>query len=111
MSQKIHKIKCGKTERWTFSKIKPILPMPYLIEIQKNSYDNFIAEGIRDVFRDFSPITDYSGKLELEFLEHTLDGTCKYSIKECKERDVTYTSPLKVKVRLTIKDTDRKSVV
>ena len=107
MSQKIHKIKCGNTERWSFSKIKHILDMPYLIEVQRNSYDTFIQEGIKDVFQDFSPITDYSGKLQLEFLEHTLDGTCKYTIKECKERDVTYTSPLKVKVRLTIKETGK----
>ncbi len=81
--------------------------MPYLIEVQRDSYDTFIREGISEVFQDFSPITDYSGKLELEFLEHTLDGTCKYTIKECKERDVTYTSPLKVKVRLTVKDTGK----
>lgn len=105
MSQRIHKIKCGNTERWSFSKIKHILDMPYLIEVQKQSYDTFINEGIREVFADFSPITDYSGKLELEFLEHTLDGVCKYTIKECKDRDVTYTSPLKVKVRLTVKET------
>ncbi len=105
MSQRIHKIKCGNTERWSFSKIKHILDMPYLIEVQKQSYETFINEGIREVFDDFSPITDYSGKLELEFLEHTLDGACKYTIKECKDRDVTYTSPLKVKVRLTVKET------
>ncbi|MBR1748111.1 MAG: DNA-directed RNA polymerase subunit beta [Clostridia bacterium] len=105
MSQKIHKIKCGNTERYTFSKIKHILDMPYLIEVQRNSYETFINEGIKDVFQDFSPITDYSGKLQLEFLDHVLDGTCKYTIKECKERDVTYTSPLKVRVRVTIKDT------
>jgi len=105
MSQKIHKIKCGNAERFSFSKIKQIIDMPYLIEVQKKSYDNFIAEGIKEVFADFSPITDYSGKLELEFLEHTLEDVSKYTIKECKERDVTYTSPLKVKVRLTVKDT------
>ena len=105
MSQRIHKIKCGNTERWSFSRIKHILDMPYLIEVQKQSYETFINEGIKEVFADFSPITDYSGKLELEFLEHTLDGVCKYTIKECKDRDVTYTSPLKVKVRLTVKET------
>ncbi len=105
MSQRIHKIKCGNTERWSFSRIKHILDMPYLIEVQKQSYDTFINEGIKEVFDDFSPITDYSGKLELKFLEHTLDGACKYTIKECKDRDVTYTSPLKVKVRLTVKET------
>lgn len=105
MSQKIHKIKCGTTERWSFSRIKPIIDMPYLIEVQKNSYEKFVNQGIREVFDDFSPIADYSGKMELEFLEHTLEGTCKYSVKECKDRDITYTWPLKVKVRLTIKET------
>ncbi|MFW5780276.1 MAG: DNA-directed RNA polymerase subunit beta, partial [Bacillota bacterium] len=105
MSQKIHKIKCGKVDRWSFSQIEPILEIPYLIEVQKNSYEKFVNQGIREVFDDFSPITDYSGKMELEFLEHTLEGTCKYSVKECKDRDITYTSPLKVKVRLTIKET------
>ena len=105
MSQKIHKIKCGNTERWSFSQIKHIIDMPYLIEVQKDSYDRFIESGIKEVFEDFSPISDYSGKLELEFVEHTLEGTCKYSVKECKDRDITYTLPLKVKVRLKIKET------
>ncbi len=105
MSQRIHKIMCGKTERWSFSKIKPILDMPYLIEVQKESYDAFVRDGIREVFEDFSPITDYSGKFELEFLNHTTDGPCKYTIDECKERDATYTFPLHVTVRLTFKDT------
>ena len=105
MSQRIHKIMCGRTERWTFSKIKHILDMPYLIEVQKKSYDAFIRNGIKEVFDDFSPITDYSGKLELEFIGHTTDGPCKYSIDECKERDATYTFPLHVTVRLTFKDT------
>lgn len=105
MSEKIHKVKYGKVERWSFSQIEPILEIPYLIEVQKNSYEKFVNQGIREVLDDFSPITDYSGKMELEFLEHTLEGTCKYSVKECKDRDITYTSPLKVKVRLTIKET------
>ena len=105
MSQRIHKVMCGKTERWTFSKIKPILDMPYLIEVQKESYDAFVRDGIREVFEDFSPLTDYSGKFELEFINHTTDGPCKYSIDECKERDATYTFPLPVTVRLTYKDT------
>ena len=109
MSQRIHKIKCGKTERWTFSKIKPILDMPYLIEVQKESYDAFIRNGIKEVFADFSPIVDHSGKFELEFLSHTTDGPCKYTIDECKERDATYTFPLHVTVRLTVKDTDVKT--
>ncbi len=105
MSQKIHKVKYGNVERWSFSQIEPPISMPYLIEVQKDSYDQFVNSGIREVFDDFSPISDYSGKMELEFLEHTLEGTCKYSVKECKDRDITYTSPLKVKVRLTIKET------
>ena len=96
MSQRIHKIMCGKTERWTFSKIKPILDMPYLIEVQKNSYDAFIKDGIREVFEDFSPITDFSGKFELEFLDHSIEGPCKYTVngreakpgKEIKPGDV-----------------------
>jgi DNA-directed RNA polymerase subunit beta len=93
----------------SFGKIKPTLEIPYLIEVQKNSYDDFVARGMREVFDDFSPITDYSGKMELEFLEHTLEGDCKYSVKECKDRDATYTTPLKVKVRLTIKETGKMS--
>jgi DNA-directed RNA polymerase subunit beta len=79
--------------------------MPYLIEVQKKSYDSFIKDGIREVFEDFSPISDYSGKFELEFLTHTTDGPCKYTLDECKERDATYTFPLHVTVRLTFKDT------
>ncbi len=105
MSLKTHKMQCGNTERVSFSKIHNTIDMPYLIEVQKDSYDTFIAKGIKEVFEDFSPITDYSGKLELEFLEHTLEGECKYSVKECKERDATYTSPLKVKARVTNKET------
>ncbi|MDD3946422.1 MAG: DNA-directed RNA polymerase subunit beta [Clostridia bacterium] len=107
MSQRIHKIKRGNVERWSFSKIKDILEVPYLIEVQKKSYDIFLKQGIREVFDDFSPITDYSGKLELEFLEHYLDGECKYSVKECKDRDATYTMPLRVKIRLTAKETGK----
>ncbi len=107
MSQRIHKIKRGKVERWSFGRIKEILELPYLIELQKNSYENFLSKGIREVFDEFSPITDYSGKLELEFLEYYIDGECKYSVKECKERDATYTMPLKVKVRLTSKETGK----
>lgn len=107
MAERIHKVQCGNVERWSFNKIKDAIEMPYLIEIQKNSYDNFIQEGIRDVLKDFSPITDYSGKLELEFVDHTLEGESKYTVKECKERDATYTIPLRVKVRLTVKETGK----
>ncbi len=105
MSLKTHKMQCGNTERVSFSKIHNTIDMPYLIEVQKGSYDTFVEKGIKEVFEDFSPITDYSGKLELEFLEHTLEGECKYSVKECKERDATYTSPLRVKARVTNKET------
>lgn len=107
MSQRIHKVKRGKVERYSFSKIKDIIDIPYLIEVQKKSYETFLMQGIREVFDDFSPITDYSGKLELEFLEHTMEGECKYSVRECKERDATYTMPLRVKIRLTAKETGK----
>ncbi len=105
MSLKTHKMQCGNTERVSFSKIKNIIDMPYLIEVQKGSYETFVKQGIREVFEDFSPIIDYSGKLKLEFLNHELKGECKYSVKECKERDATYTTPLRVTVRLTSTET------
>ena len=101
----IRKAKFGNRERRTFSKIKDILEIPYLIELQKSSYESFIREGIGEVFRDFSPIQDYSGKLELYFLEYTLEGTPKYNEKECKDRDATYALPLKVKARIVHKET------
>ncbi len=101
----IKKIKFGNRERRSFSKIKEVLDMPYLIEVQKNSYESFLRDGIGEVFRDFSPITDYSNKIELHFLQHTLEGAPKYSEKECKDRDTTYAVPLKVKVRLVTKET------
>ncbi|MCL2751375.1 MAG: DNA-directed RNA polymerase subunit beta [Firmicutes bacterium] len=90
----------GNRERYSFSKIKDVLAMPYLIEVQKNSFEAFVRDGIREVFEDFSPIVDNSGKIELNFLSHTLDGIPKYTEKECKERDTTYACPLKVMVRL-----------
>ena len=105
MSQRIHNKMYGTTERHDFSKIKDVLPIPYLIEVQKNSYANFIDAGIREVFQDYSPINDFSGRLKLEFLSHSLEGTPKYSVKECKDRDATYAVPLKVKARLTNNET------
>ncbi len=105
MAQRIHNQMYGKTERRDFSKIKNVLPIPYLIEVQKNSYQSFIHEGIDEVFQDYSPISDFSQKLELEFLSHRFDGEPKYSVKECKDRDATYAVPLKVKARLTNKET------
>ena len=77
MTRDLPKRKYGKTERRTFSKIKEVIDMPYLIEIQRNSYDAFVKEGIDEVFEDFSPITDYSDHFELYFLDHTLTGTPK----------------------------------
>ena len=81
--------------------------MPNLIEVQKDSYQWFLTDGLREVFDDISPITDYSGQLSLEFVDFQLcREDRKYSIEECKERDATYAAPLKVKVRLHNKETD-----
>jgi len=89
----------------SYSKIDEVLDMPNLIEVQKNSYKWFLEEGLREVFRDVSPITDYTGNLILEFIDYSLDDTPKYSVEECKERDTTFSAPLKVKVRLINKET------
>ena len=105
MSQRIHKVMYGTTERRDFSRIKDVLAIPYLIEVQKKSYENFIDEGIAEVFNDYSPIVDYAGRYQLEFLGYTLTGEPKYSVKECKDRDTTYALPLKVRARLTNKET------
>jgi len=94
----------GSRERWSFFKLKEVLDLPDLIEIQKGSYEWFLKEGLREVFRDVSPVQDFTGNLVLEFLDYSL-GEPKYSEEECKERDVTYFSPLRVKVRLINKDT------
>ncbi|MBQ6728303.1 MAG: DNA-directed RNA polymerase subunit beta [Clostridia bacterium] len=106
MTRKLPEIECGKIKRKTFSKIKEAIELPYLVQIQKDSYDAFIREGISEVLEDFSPITDYSDHFELYFLDHSLDGTPKYSEKECRDRDATYALPLRVKVRLVNKITD-----
>ncbi len=100
-----HEITLGKNKRMSFSKIKEPIEMPNLIEIQKNSYDWFFEEGLKEVFEDVSPITDYTGNLVLEFIDYTLDSTPKYSVEECKERDTNYSAPLRVKVRLINKET------
>ncbi len=97
--------KFGNVERRTFSKTKSVQPMPYLIEIQRDSYDAFIEEGISEVFEDFSPITDYSDRFEVYFLDHKLSDKPKYDEKECRDRDATFAVPLKVKVRLVNKVT------
>ncbi len=95
----------GKTTRMSFQKIREALEMPNLIEIQKKSYEWFLNEGLKEVFRDVSSITDYSGNLVLDFLDYTMDESPKYSVTECKIRDTTYAAPIKAKVRLTNMET------
>ena len=106
MTRILPEIVCGKVNRKTFSKIKEAIELPYLVKIQKDSYDVFIKEGIGEVLEDFSPITDYSDHFELYFLDYSLDGKPKYDEKECRDRDATYALPLRVKVRLVNKVTD-----
>ena len=103
MARKLSEIECGKIKRKSFSKIKEAIELPFLVKIQKDSYDAFIREGISEVLEDFSPITDYSDHFELYFLEHSLAGKPKYEEKECRDRDATYALPLRVKVRLVNK--------
>ena len=99
--------KYGKNVRMSYSRQKEVLEMPNLIEVQKDSYNWFLNAGLKEVFEDISPITDYSGHLSLEFVDFVLcEDDVKYSIEECKERDATYAAPLKVKVRLYNKETD-----
>ncbi len=106
MTRVLSEIECGKVKRKSFSKIKDAIELPYLVKIQKDSYDAFIREGISEVLEDFSPITDYSDRFELYFLDHSLAGSPKYDEKECRERDATFALPLRVKVRLVNKVTD-----
>ncbi|PKM79625.1 MAG: DNA-directed RNA polymerase subunit beta [Firmicutes bacterium HGW-Firmicutes-14] len=100
----VYPIKVGKRERWSYANIQEVLEMPNLIEIQQNSYDWFLKEGLREMFYDISPIQDFTGNLILEFVDYTL-GEPKYTVEDCKERDVTYAAPLRVKVRLINKET------
>ncbi|MEF9863315.1 MAG: DNA-directed RNA polymerase subunit beta [Christensenellaceae bacterium] len=101
----MQEVKFGTNKRMSFSKIKEVLNMPDLIEIQKNSYKRFLEEGLGDVLKDISPITDYSENLVLEFVDYRILDTPKYEVEECKERDVNYAAPLKVQVRLFNKET------
>ena len=104
---RIRPVKAGKGLRMSYSRQKEVLQMPNLIEVQKNSYQWFLDEGLKEAFADISPITDYSGHLSLDFVDFTLcEEDVKYTIPECKERDATYAAPLKVKVRLHNKETD-----
>ncbi|MGN1403197.1 MAG: DNA-directed RNA polymerase subunit beta [Ruminococcus sp.] len=96
---------CGKNVRMNFGKINEVLEMPNLIEVQKNSYNWFREKGLKEVFRDVSSITDYNGNLVLNFTDYRIDDTPKYSIAECKERDVTYAAPLRVTATLWNKET------
>ena len=104
---RIRPMKSGKSSRMSYSRQKEVLQMPNLIEVQKDSYNWFLDEGMKEVFDDISPISDYSGHLSLEFVDFTLcENDVKYTIEECKERDATYAAPLKVKVRLHNKETE-----
>ncbi len=98
-------VQLGKTTRMSFAKINEVLDMPNLIEVQKNSYKWFLDQGLKEVFRDIASITDYSGNLVLDFIDYRLEETPKYSVQECKERDVTYAAPLHVTARLLNKET------
>ncbi len=101
----VHQVTAGKNTRLSYSKIKEPLPMPNLIEVQKNSYQWFLEEGLKEVFEDVSPITDHSGNLVLEFFDYSLEYNPKWSVEECKERDAKYAAPLKVSVRLINQET------
>ena len=104
---RIRSVKTGKSMRMSYQRQKEVLEMPNLIEVQKDSYQWFLDEGLKEVFDDISPIADYGGKLSLEFIDFTYDEKdAKYSIEQCKERDVTYAAPLKVRVRLINKETE-----
>ena len=98
-------VKLGKNTRKSFAKINEVLEMPNLIEVQKNSYKWFIEEGLKEVFREASTITDYNGNLELNFVGYRFDDEPKYSIAECKARDATYSVPLRVTARLNNTET------
>ena len=98
-------VKFGKTLRRSYAKYEEIIDMPNLLEIQRNSYNWFLKEGLQEVFQDVAAITDYTGNLELSFLDYTMEDKAKYTVEECKERDATYAKPIKVRVRLLNKET------
>lgn len=105
MPRSIKKVKYGNTERVSFAQIKEVVDMPYLIEVQKASYEDFLTNGVDEVFKDFSPITDFSNRIALYFMGHKLENSPKMSEKECKDRDATYSAPLKVNVRMVKNET------
>ena len=98
-------VKLGRNTRMSFSKINEVMQMPNLIEVQKNSYKWFLETGLKEVFRDIDAITDFTGNLELTFVDYRMDDKPKYTVKECKERDATYAAPLRVTARLFNKET------
>lgn len=100
----VHPVQYGLRTRQSFSKIKEVLEMPNLLEVQLDSYKWFIEKGLQEVFDDIHEITDYTGNLVLQFVDYAIEGEPKYSIEECKERDQTYYVPLKVRVRLINKE-------
>ncbi len=102
----VKEVKLGKTSRMSFAKIEEQLEAPDLIEVQKNSYNWFITDGLKEVFEELEPVTDYSGNLILEFIDFTLEKKPKYTIEECKARDLTYYAPIRVKVRFINKETN-----
>ncbi|MBO9598493.1 MAG: hypothetical protein J7559_11840, partial [Cohnella sp.] len=99
-----HLVQYGRRTRRSYARINEVLDVPNLIEIQQQSYQKFLDEGLREIFQDISPISDFTGNLVLEFIDYSL-GEPKYSVDEAKERDVTYAAPLRVKVRLLNKET------
>ena len=104
---RMHLVESGKGIRLSYARHNEVLEMPNFIEVQKNSYEWFLKEGLKEAFDDISPIADYSGHLSLEFVDFKLcKDEMKYTIPQCKERDATYSAPLKVKVRLYNKETD-----
>ena len=105
-ADKLPVVGAAGTTRYSYSRIAEVLEMPNLIEVQKNSYQWFLKDGLKEVFADISPITDYSGNLVLEFIDFHLESESKYSIEACKERDATYAAPLRVKCRLRNKEVD-----
>ena len=105
MLKNVHPVQLGTNERMSFSHINEVLDMPNLIEVQKSSYQWFLDEGLKEVFRDISTIEDYTGNLVLDFIDYHLEKTPKYSVEECKSRDTTYNAPLRVTARLLNKET------
>ena len=101
----VHPVKQGKRTRMSFARVEEALAVPDLIEVQKNSYQHFLKVGLKEALDDVSPISDYNNAIKLEFVDYTLDDTPKNTVEKCKERDCTYATQLKVRVRLTVKET------